>query len=283
MDNLDIKNLQLSYLAIYDENLCESMEELGLIGEARDGYGDDSKFNKPDDKIEKPGTTVPKPKKGGYGRISRATPYGIGAHANRTASRVTTIVGEDPGAPRAEKMAKETSTKKSSGKKMVKKDGKWVKEAQDYYDSILSHLIDDDYTTTVESVAGDIATRARKLSRKRGQTPKRKKIYKDLADLATQRANPQPEANWRTGISDTSRKMRVGSDPYVDPDNVKLITTNPKKLRKQRAIGEIQDSYDYYDIILSHLLDEGYASTIENAEAIMVNMSEDWVNSIING
>ena len=149
MDNLDIKNLQLSYQAVYDEVLCESMEDLGIIGEARDGYGDDSKFNKPDDKIEKPGTTVPKPKKGGYGRISRSTPYGIGAHANRTQSRVSTIVGMDPGAPRSEKMAKDT--KKSGPNKMVKKDGKWVKEALDYYDIILEYLITEGYAETIEN------------------------------------------------------------------------------------------------------------------------------------
>ncbi len=38
---------------------------------------------------------------------------------------------------------------------------------------------------------------------------------------------------------------------------------------------------DLYDVILSHLLDEGYAETPEAAEAIMVNMSEDWRDSII--
>ena len=43
----------------------------------------------------------------------------------------------------------------------------------------------------------------------------------------------------------------------------------------------IQDSYDFYDIILSHLLDEGYAETPEAAEVIMVNMSEDWRDCII--
>ena len=45
----------------------------------------------------------------------------------------------------------------------------------------------------------------------------------------------------------------------------------------------IRDSYEYdlYDIILSHLLDEGYADTQEAAEAIMVNMSEDWRESIV--
>jgi len=40
------------------------------------------------------------------------------------------------------------------------------------------------------------------------------------------------------------------------------------------------EAYNLYDVILSHLLDEGYAETVENAEAIMVNMSEDWRESI---
>ena len=43
---------------------------------------------------------------------------------------------------------------------------------------------------------------------------------------------------------------------------------------------KLADSYDLYDIILSHLLDEGYAETQEQAEVIMVNMSEEWRESI---
>ena len=42
-----------------------------------------------------------------------------------------------------------------------------------------------------------------------------------------------------------------------------------------------KESYDLYDIILSHLLDEGYADTEQAAEAIMVNMSEEWRESIV--
>ena len=45
--------------------------------------------------------------------------------------------------------------------------------------------------------------------------------------------------------------------------------------------GPYKEQVDLYDIILSHLLDEGYAETPEAAEAIMVNMSEDWRESII--
>ena len=42
-----------------------------------------------------------------------------------------------------------------------------------------------------------------------------------------------------------------------------------------------KESYDLYDIILSHLIDEGYADTQEAAESIMVNMSEEWKESIV--
>jgi hypothetical protein len=42
-----------------------------------------------------------------------------------------------------------------------------------------------------------------------------------------------------------------------------------------------REQVDIYDIILSHLLDEGYAETPEAAEAIMVNMSEEWRDSIV--
>jgi hypothetical protein len=56
----------------------------------------------------------------------------------------------------------------------------------------------------------------------------------------------------------------------------------PNRLRRADGQG-IKDSYEYdlYDIILSHLLDEGYADTEQAAEAIMVNMSEDWRESIV--
>ena len=54
-----------------------------------------------------------------------------------------------------------------------------------------------------------------------------------------------------------------------------------KKVRKARAMGELGENFDIYDIILSHLLDEGYAETPEAAEAIMVNMSEEWRQSIL--
>ena len=51
--------------------------------------------------------------------------------------------------------------------------------------------------------------------------------------------------------------------------------------REKRKRSKVNEEADIYDIILSHLLDEGYADTQEAAEAIMVNMSEEWRDSII--
>jgi hypothetical protein len=58
----------------------------------------------------------------------------------------------------------------------------------------------------------------------------------------------------------------------------------PNRLTRSDKQG-IKDSYEYdlYDIILSHLLDEGYVDTQEQAEVIMVNMSEEWRESIVEG
>jgi hypothetical protein len=52
---------------------------------------------------------------------------------------------------------------------------------------------------------------------------------------------------------------------------------------KQGGKSRVKEQVDLYDIILSHLLDEGYAETQEQAEVIMVNMSEDWRESIMEG
>jgi hypothetical protein len=53
-----------------------------------------------------------------------------------------------------------------------------------------------------------------------------------------------------------------------------------KKMRDENSYNKYE-SYDLYDIILSHLLDEGYAETPEAAEAIMVSMSEEWREDIV--
>lgn len=45
---------------------------------------------------------------------------------------------------------------------------------------------------------------------------------------------------------------------------------------------DVRESYDFYDIVLEHLLDEGYCDTEENAIQMMSSMSEEWIDSIIS-
>ena len=84
-------------------------------------------------------------------------------------------------------------------------------------------------------------------------------------------------------IDDTlsgKRKPQVSRGKYAEKE--KDGNRFPNRLTRSDKQG-IKDSYEYdlYDIILSHLLDEGYAETQEQAQVIMVNMSEEWRESIV--
>ena len=90
------------------------------------------------------------------------------------------------------------------------------------------------------------------------------------------------------------RRKKVVSkafDNYADvsekPGGTQQLATDISKLNRFKNLEKKRDrrinkeSYDLYDLILSHLIDEGYADTQEAAERIMVNMSEDWRESIV--
>ena len=221
MNSQDIYNLHEAYIGVYydlEEKRAPGVSEykpnrlnplpaaLPLSGETGDGsgYGKDEKFNKPDDKIKKPGTEVPKVVK--YGRIFSNIPYGIGAHANRNRSRNSTVRGMDPGAPRSEKLRKlspeETQKKKKKpSREIVRK----PKTNAENFELWVNNLLDEGYDLSGYTWEG---------------------LYEE----------------------------------YIQ-----------------------NEAYDIYDVILSHLIDEGYADTFESAEAIMVNMSEEWRQSIFEG
>ena len=51
------------------------------------------------------------------------------------------------------------------------------------------------------------------------------------------------------------------------------------RARRRRA----HESVDLYDVVLDHLLDEGYCDDVDSAEIIMANMSEEWLDEIVEG
>ena len=71
-------------------------------------------------------------------------------------------------------------------------------------------------------------------------------------------------------------RKRGGKQPSVPIKTVSGL----KDANKESQSKLNKEQVDLYDIILSHLLDEGYAETLEQAQVIMVNMSEEWRQSI---
>jgi hypothetical protein len=121
---------------IYIEEAKKSEDE-----KEYEGYGKSSKFTQDTDRASfRPGVDVPKVKK--FGRISRAMPPSISGHATRTISANTRAAGEDPGAPKSQKIARTT--------KLVKTKTGWKKvqaEQLDAYDIVLMHLLDEGYAS----------------------------------------------------------------------------------------------------------------------------------------
>ena len=133
----------------------------------------------------------------------------------------------------------------------------------------------------------DFKANRRNIERKEASDDARKRGHVGKTWVDGGRTYSPDEAKLRRAkMTDGKRKAlyRIANDPDDDsPDDDHYPaskTTNPKKLRKQRVMGEIGESYDLYDVILEYLLDEGYAETPEAAERIMGNMSEDWRESI---
>ena len=102
--------------------------------------------------------------------------------------------------------------------------------------------------------------------------------------------NQQRNVNEIFGLGGRSAKDRLANSDYMKKKNKEadekaiqnlrdMMSKDPERQKRPSRINNEQK--DIYDIILSHLLDEGYAETPEAAEAIMVNMSEDWRDSII--
>jgi len=61
------------------------------------------------------------------------------------------------------------------------------------------------------------------------------------------------------------------------------VTKNPKKLRKQKAMGELGEKVDLFDTVLEFLQAEGYAETLEEAEWLMANVIDEEAIAIVIG
>ena len=158
-------------------------------------------------------------------------------------------------------------------------------------------------TPKARKAYGDLANKRREtpasgFSKRGEKTQKVKSAQKhfdrtgnpDAGNRGKKSTKPSYHSGKRQGMTQSDRDDsrgeaeygHTGYDPSFDgPPSAPGGKPKGKKLERQRKTGVSAESYDIYDIILSHLLDEGYANTPEAAEAIMVNMSEEWRDSII--
>ena len=101
--------------------------------------------------------------------------------------------------------------------------------------------------------------------------------HRNIERLVTKREKDARKAEDRTGHNFTPeykkyfRTLKLG----------KVRSKFDRPASRSVEPASTNEETDLYDIILSHLLDEGYAETEDAAQAIMVNMSEEWRESIV--
>jgi len=164
---------------------------------------------------------------------------------------------------------------------------------QEAYMEVVMNELDEAEGSYGQTPKADAAYTA--LSTRKGKSKKTKSLaLKHAIRSAADRYNSDKPYSHRSKMTQSDRDYHRGQSENlgndregIDFDEFDTGASGPggmpkgKKLERQRKRGISAESYDLYDIILSHLLDEGYAETPEAAEAIMVNMSEEWRQSII--
>ena len=112
-------------------------------------------------------------------------------------------------------------------------------------------------------------------------TAKRKPFLKAMQRRTNPANRTSAYSSPRKGMtSDDRERARAGSkhgvgtrqDHDYPSEGPGGVTKNPKKLRKQKAMGEFaKEDFDIFDVVLEFLQVEGYAETLEEAEWIMAN------------
>jgi hypothetical protein len=86
-----------------------------------------------------------------------------------------------------------------------------------------------------------------------------------------------------SGLSMTPRARAEGRAKSLDVKGGKYTRAANRIRRELETNKNLNASYEYdlYDVVLEHLLDEGFADTLEDAQVLMANMSEQWIDSIV--
>ena len=88
----------------------------------------------------------------------------------------------------------------------------------------------------------------------------------------------RPVNRLMTGMPTVPSMAAPVGGPKLSPRAQALRSGGPQGSARSRVLNQ---SFDPFDVVMGYLIDEGYADSEDSAVIIMSNMSEDWVQSII--
>lgn len=299
MNSKDIRDFYEAYAAVYDEELRDELEEMvdefvgieNLTEEEIDAIVEETI----DEMIEE-GYEFDEVEEIFEGVILEMNPYApAGSKAARQYAKATTASkrGAERSAARAATVAKVKGAVKSAlgkakeaAKSGVAKVQKTVKDVKQQ-----SHVGAAKYA----SGRGLMHGAGLKTQSSKGRAELRSAVAKDIKGRIKKKV-----AQAQVGAYSAARSAgQAASDVAGKTEQSAKYTAARTKRGVKGAIGALAskvaskasnlasrmatEEVDVYDIVLEHLCTEGYADTIEAAEAIMANMSEEWRNSILEG
>ena len=112
------------------------------------------------------------------------------------------------------------------------------------------------------------------------------------APVAARPATPAPTARngfgaptapvaAQSSVSSVTAPAAPASRPSLASQNSDIGDMIKKSQARQASM--LKQDFDPFDVVLGHLIDEGYADTEQAALQIMANMSEEWRESIVEG
>ena len=172
-------------------------------------------------------------------------------HERRVASAAGTVAGAAHGAAKVAHRLGQEAGRSETGKKIKKSLG-FGEEVEAWVNSLIDEGYDLSEYTWDEMV----------------------EIYLDEANKLEIYKNASPRQ--RVG-----RRQARDFDGVLHPSDYDTQGEPVRQKTHKDSRGVKKEEVDIYDTILSHLIDEGYAESVEQAEVIMVNMSEEWRESIM--
>ena len=137
-----------------------------------------------------------------------------------------------------------------------------------------------------EELTGRRKTAAIKKFNRQNETPGKPNYT--LASASTHRQgspNPHNPSTAEDGADSGNRPTKRGGSGvkgkaktgyYAGDRELDRGSGNAARRRMQN------EEVDIYDLVLDHLLDEGYCDDVESAEVVMANMSEEWLDEILD-